>query len=410
MELERFLFTSESTTEGHPDKMADQIADAIVDDIMSKDPSGRVAAEAFLHTGVAHVAGQITTSCYSDIPKIVRNVVREIGYTESDMGFDADTCGVLVSFDEQSPDIALGVDLSLECKEGSMNTCDDIEKMGAGDQGIMFGYACRETEELMPLPIHLAHKLCKKLAFVRKSEILPYLRPDGKAQVTVEYDNGQPVRIDSVVVSSHHKASVDMKTIREGILEKVIKEVVPAEMMDSKTKIYINPTGRFVVGGPQADTGLTGRKIIVDTYGGMAPHGGGCFSGKDPSKVDRCAAYAARYVAKNVVAAGLADRVELAVAYAIGVAHPMSVSIKTFGTHHIPKEKILELIHKHFDLRPGAIIRDLNLRRPIYRQVSAYGHFGRHDLDLPWESTEKVEILRKDAGLPAAGEKVGASK
>lgn len=410
MELERFLFTSESVTEGHPDKVADQIADAIVDDIVSKDACGRVAAEAFVHTGIVHVAGQITTACYSDIPKIVRNVVRDIGYVESEMGFDADTCGVLVSFDEQSPDIALGVDLSLECKEGSMATEDEIEKMGAGDQGIMFGYACRETEELMPLPIQLAHKLCRKLTFARKSEILPYLRPDGKSQVTVEYDNGNPVRIDSVVVSSHHKASVDMKTIREGILEKVIKEVVPADLMDSKTKIYINPTGRFVVGGPLADTGLTGRKIIVDTYGGMAPHGGGCFSGKDPSKVDRCAAYAARYVAKNVVAAGLADRIELAVAYAIGVAHPMSVSIKTFGTHHVPKEKILELIHKHFDLRPGAIIRDLKLRRPIYRQVSAYGHFGRHDLDLPWENTEKAEILRKDAGLPAAAEKVGASK
>lgn len=410
MELERFLFTSESVTEGHPDKVADQIADAIVDDIVSKDACGRVAAEAFVHTGIVHVAGQITTACYSDIPKIVRNVVRDIGYVESEMGFDADTCGVLVSFDEQSPDIALGVDLSLECKEGSMATEDEIEKMGAGDQGIMFGYACRETEELMPLPIQLAHKLCRKLTFARKSEILPYLRPDGKSQVTVEYDNGNPVRIDSVVVSSHHKASVDMKTIREGILEKVIKEVVPADLMDSKTKIYINPTGRFVVGGPLADTGLTGRKIIVDTYGGMAPHGGGCFSGKDPSKVDRCAAYAARYVAKNVVAAGLADRIELAVAYAIGVAHPMSVSIKTFGTHHVPKEIILELIHKHFDLRPGAIIRDLKLRRPIYRQVSAYGHFGRHDLDLPWENTEKAEILRKDAGLPAAAEKVGASK
>jgi S-adenosylmethionine synthetase len=410
MELERFLFTSESVTEGHPDKVADQIADAIVDDIVSKDPCGRVAAEAFVHTGIVHVAGQITTACYCDIPKVVRQVVRDIGYVESKMGFDADTCGVLVSFDEQSPDIALGVDLALECKEGGMATDDEIEKMGAGDQGIMFGYACRETEELMPLPIQLAHKLCRKLAFARKSEILPYLRPDGKSQVTVEYDNGEPIRIDSVVVSSHHKASVDMKTIREGILEKVIKEVVPADMMDSKTKIYINPTGRFVVGGPLADTGLTGRKIIVDTYGGMAPHGGGCFSGKDPSKVDRAAAYAARYVAKNVVAAGLADRVELAVAYAIGVARPMSVSIKTFGTHHVAKETILDLIHKHFDLRPGAIIRDLRLRRPIYRQVSSYGHFGRHDLDLPWEATDKAEILRKEAGLPAAAEKVGASK
>jgi len=409
MELERFLFTSESVTEGHPDKVADQISDAIVDDILSKDPAGRIAAEAFIHTGVVHVAGQITTNCYSDIPKIVRSVVKDIGYVESEMGFDADTCGVLVSLDEQSPDIALGVDNSLECKEGAMECKDDVEKIGAGDQGIMFGYACKETPEYMPLAIELAHKLCRKLTFARKSGILPFLRPDGKSQVTVEYDMGKPIRIDSVVVSAHHKASVDIKTLREGIKEKVIDEVVPKELMDAKTKIYINPTGRFVVGGPVADTGLTGRKIIVDTYGGMAPHGGGCFSGKDPSKVDRSASYAARYVAKNVVAAGLADRCEVAVAYAIGVAHPMSVSIKTFGTHQIPKETILELIHKHFDLRPGAIIRDLHLRRPIYRQVAAYGHFGRNDLDLPWERLDKAEALAKDAGL-GAKEKVGASR
>ncbi len=325
------------------------------------------------------------------------------------MGFDADTCGVLVSFDEQSPDIAMGVDKALECKEGAMECKDDVEAIGAGDQGIMFGFACKETPEYMPLTIELAHKLCRKLTYARKSGILPFLRPDGKSQVTVEYDMGKPVRIDSIVVSAHHKASVDIKTLREGIREKVIDEVVPKELMDAKTKIYINPTGRFVVGGPVADTGLTGRKIIVDTYGGMAPHGGGCFSGKDPSKVDRSASYAARYVAKNVVAGGLADRCEVAVAYAIGVAHPMSVSIKTFGTHHVPKETIIDLIHKHFDLRPGAIIRDLNLRRPIYRQVSAYGHFGRNDLDLPWERTDKADILAQEAGL-GAKEKVGASR
>jgi S-adenosylmethionine synthetase len=399
MEMERFLFTSESVAEGHPDKVADQIADTILDDILARDPCGRVAAEVFVHTGCVHVAGQISTECYSDIPRTVRNVVRDIGYTESKMGFDADTCAVLVSIDEQSPDIALGVDKALECKEGTMSIEDEIEATGAGDQGIMFGYACRETEVLMPLPIHLAHKLVKRLAFARRAEILPFLRPDGKSQVTVEYFKGEPIRIDSVVVSSHHKASVDIKTIREGILEKVIHEVVPAHLMDEKTKIYINPTGRFVVGGPLADTGLTGRKIIVDTYGGMAPHGGGCFSGKDPTKVDRCASYAARYVAKNVVAAGLADRAEVAVAYAIGVARPVSVSLKTFGTDKIPKEQILELINTHFDLRPGAVIRDLNLRRPIYRQVSCYGHFGRDDLDLPWERLDKVEALRKDAGL-----------
>lgn len=410
MEMEKFLFTSESVSEGHPDKVADQIADAILDDILSKDPNGRVAAEVFVHTGCVHVAGQITTDCYSDIPKIVRMVVKEIGYTESKMGFDADTCAVLVSLDEQSPDIAMGVDKSLECKEGTMTIEDEIEAMGAGDQGIMFGYACRETEVYMPLPIYLAHKLVRRLAFARRSEILPFLRPDGKSQVTVEYLQGQPVRIDSIVISAHHKATVDIKTIREGILEKVIKEVLPAHLMDEKTKIYINPTGRFVVGGPIADTGLTGRKIIVDTYGGMAPHGGGCFSGKDPSKVDRCASYAARYVAKNIVAAGLADRAEVAVAYAIGVAKPVSISLKTFGTDHIPKEQILELIHKNFDLRPGAIIRDLNLRRPIYRQVSCYGHFGRDDLDLPWERLDKVDVLKKEAGLNSSRETVNAQR
>lgn len=410
MEMERFLFTSESVSEGHPDKVADQIADAILDDIMSKDPAGRVAAEVFVHTGCVHVAGQITTNCYSDIAKIVRRVVREIGYTGSQVGFDADTCAVLVSIDEQSPDIALGVNKSLECKEGTMSCDEEIEATGAGDQGIMFGYACRETEVYMPLPIYLAHKLCKRLGFARRSEILPFLQPDGKSQVTVEYYKGEPVRIDSIVISAHHKASVDMKTIREGITDKVIKDVIPSRLMDDKTKIYINPTGRFVVGGPVADTGLTGRKIIVDTYGGMAPHGGGGFSGKDPTKVDRCASYAARYVAKNVVAAGLADRAEVAIAYAIGVARPVSISLKTFETNKVPKETILELIHKHFDLRPGAIIRDLDMRRPIYRQISYYGHFGRDDLDLPWERLDKVDILRKEAKVCDPKEAVSASK
>lgn len=399
MDTQRYLFTSESVTEGHPDKVADQISDAILDDILANDPQGRVAVEAFVHTGCVHVAGQISTKWYSDIPRIIRNVVREIGYTESEVGFDADTCGVLVSLDEQSPDIAMGVDHSLECKTEKKDCGDSEEATGAGDQGIMFGYACNETESLMPLPIDLAQKLCKKLSYTRKSGILPFLRPDGKSQVTVEYADGKPERIDAIVVSSHHKDNVDLNTIREGIIDKVIKEVVPAELMDENTKIYVNPTGRFVVGGPVADTGLTGRKIIVDSYGGMGRHGGGAFSGKDPTKVDRSASYAARYVAKNVVAAGLADKCEVALAYAIGVAHPVSVAVNTFGTGKISAEKIQDLVMKHFDLRPGAIIRQLNLRRPIYRQVAAYGHFGRTDLDLPWEKTDRAELLKKEAGL-----------
>ena len=392
MDKKRYLFTSESVTEGHPDKVADQISDAILDDILSKDPMGRVAVESFVHTGCVHVAGQISTHCYSDIQKLVRKVVREIGYNESEVGFDADTCAVLVSLDEQSPDIAMGVDKSIEEKNGQLE-----DQLGAGDQGMMFGYACNETEELMPLPISLAHKLCKKLSYVRKALILPFLRPDGKAQVTVEYENGKPVRIDTIVISTQHKDNVDLATIREGVIEKVIKEVIPENYMDENTKIYVNPTGRFVLGGPIADTGLTGRKIIVDTYGGMGRHGGGAFSGKDPTKVDRSASYAARYVAKNIVAAGLADRCEIAVAYAIGVARPVSINVETFGTSHVDEKVILDLVKKHFELTPGWIISHLELRRPIYRQVASYGHFGRLDLDLPWEKTDKAEILKKEA-------------
>lgn len=392
MDKKRYLFTSESVTEGHPDKVADQISDAILDDILSKDPMGRVAVESFVHTGCVHVAGQISTHCYSDIQKIVRKVVKEIGYNESEVGFDADTCAVLVSLDEQSPDIAMGVDKSIEEKNGQLE-----DQLGAGDQGMMFGYACNETEELMPLPISLAHKLCKKLSYVRKALILPFLRPDGKAQVTVEYEDGKPVRIDTIVISTQHKDNVDLATIREGVIEKVIKEVIPENYMDENTKIYVNPTGRFVLGGPIADTGLTGRKIIVDTYGGMGRHGGGAFSGKDPTKVDRSASYAARYVAKNIVAAGLADRCEVAVAYAIGVARPVSINVETFGTAHVDEKVILDLIKKHFELTPGWIISHLELRRPIYRQVASYGHFGRLDLDLPWEKTDKAAILKKEA-------------
>lgn len=392
MDKKRYLFTSESVTEGHPDKVADQISDAILDDILSKDPMGRVAVESFVHTGCVHVAGQISTHCYSDIQKLVRKVVKEIGYNESEVGFDADTCAVLVSLDEQSPDIAMGVDKSIEEKNGQLE-----DQLGAGDQGMMFGYACNETEELMPLPISLAHKLCKKLSYVRKALILPFLRPDGKAQVTVEYEDGKPVRIDTIVISTQHKDNVDLATIREGVIEKVIKEVIPENYMDENTKIYVNPTGRFVLGGPIADTGLTGRKIIVDTYGGMGRHGGGAFSGKDPTKVDRSASYAARYVAKNIVAAGLADRCEVAVAYAIGVARPVSINVETFGTAHVDEKVILDLIKKHFELTPGWIISHLELRRPIYRQVASYGHFGRLDLDLPWEKTDKAEILKKEA-------------
>ena len=397
METQRYLFTSESVTEGHPDKVADQISDAILDDILSNDPDGRVAVETFVHTGCVHVGGQISTRWYCDIPKIVRNVVRDIGYTESEGGFDADTCGVLVSIDEQSPDIAMGVDKALESKEGNEQPSADFVNFGAGDQGLMFGYACNETEEFMPLPIVLAHKLCKKLTEVRKSGEVSFLRPDGKSQVTVEYVDGKPKRIDAIVVSSHHKDGIELSEIRKTIIDKVINRIIPSNLIDSNTKIYVNPTGRFVLGGPIADTGLTGRKIIVDTYGGMGRHGGGAFSGKDPTKVDRSACYAARYVAKNIIVAGLADKCEIALAYAIGVARPVSIAVNTFGTNHIPTDRILELVNETFDLRPGAIIRDLNLKQPLYKDTAAYGHFGRNDLNLPWEKTDKAALLKEKA-------------
>ncbi|MGF7184514.1 S-adenosylmethionine synthetase [Desulfitispora alkaliphila] len=390
------LFTSESVTEGHPDKMADQISDAILDAIFSQDPNARVACETAITTGMVLITGEITTNCYVDIPKTVRNTVREIGYTRAKYGFDCDTCAVLTAIDEQSPDIALGVDQALESKKGEMKD-SQIESTGAGDQGMMFGFACNETEELMPLPIALSHRLARKLAAVRKSGELEYLRPDGKTQVTVEYMDDKPVRIDTVVISTQHAPQVELEQIERDLIAKVVKPIVPEELLDDETKYLINPTGRFVVGGPQGDAGLTGRKIIVDTYGGYARHGGGAFSGKDPTKVDRSAAYAARYVAKNVVAAGLADKCEVQLAYAIGVAKPVSVMVETFGTEKVPVEKIEELIEKNFDLRPAAIIRDLELRRPIYRQTAAYGHMGRTDIDLPWEKTDKADALRAEA-------------
>jgi len=398
MEKRRFLFTSESVTEGHPDKVADQISDSVLDAILAKDPNARVACETLVTTGQIHIVGEITTQCYVDIPKIARDAVRNIGYTRAKFGFDADTCGVLISIDEQSPDIAMGVDKALEAKEGQM-TEEEIQAIGAGDQGLVFGYASNETDEYMPMPIMLAHKMARRLTETRKSNELDYLRPDGKTQVTVEYEGDKPVRVDAIVVSTQHHPEVSNEQIRNDIIEKVIKPIVPTNMLDENTKYYINPTGRFVIGGPQGDAGLTGRKIIVDTYGGMARHGGGAFSGKDPTKVDRSAAYAARYVAKNVVAAGLADKCEVQIAYAIGVANPVSIMAHTFDTNKVPTSKIVELIKKHFDLRPAAIIRDLDLRRPIYRQVAAYGHFGRDDLDLTWEKTDKAEILRKEADL-----------
>lgn len=389
------LFTSESVTEGHPDKICDQISDAILDAILEKDPTARVACETAVTTGLVFVMGEISTKCYVDIPKIVRETVAEIGYTRAKYGFDSETCAVLTSIDEQSPDIAMGVDLALEAREGCYD--DEIEAIGAGDQGIMFGFACDETPELMPLSISLAHQLTLKLSQVRKNGTLSYLRPDGKSQVTVEYDGDKVVRVDTVVISTQHRGDVDQDTLRKDILEHVIKPIIPENLMDEDTKILINPTGRFVVGGPQGDAGLTGRKIIVDTYGGHGRHGGGAFSGKDPTKVDRSASYAARYVAKNIVAAGLADKCEIGLAYAIGVAKPVSILVDTFGTGKISDEAIIELINKNFDLRPAAIIRDLNLRRPIYRQTAAYGHFGRKDIDLPWEKTDKAETLKEQA-------------
>lgn len=389
----RKLFTSESVTEGHPDKMADQISDAILDAIMAKDPMARVACETFLTTGMALIAGEISTKCYVDMPKIVRETIKEIGYTNATYGFDCNTSAVLTSIDEQSPDIAMGVDKALEVKTGEMSD-EDIEAIGAGDQGMMFGYATNETPSYMPLPVFLAHNLARKLTEVRKSGALDYLLPDGKSQVTVEYENDKPIRVDAVVISTQHKPEATLEEIRRDVIEKIIKPVIPAEFLDENTRYYINPTGRFVIGGPQGDTGLTGRKIIVDTYGGMARHGGGAFSGKDCTKVDRSGAYAARYVAKNIVAAGLADRCEVQLAYAIGVARPVSVLVNTFGTHKVAEEKIAQAVLANFDLRPAGIIKELDLRRPIYRQTAAYGHFGRTDLDLPWERLNKVEALR----------------
>lgn len=396
--MARRLFTSESVTEGHPDKICDQISDAVLDAIYSNDPMARVACETSVTTGLVLVMGEITTNCYVDIPKVVRNTIKEIGYDNAEYGFDCNTCAVLTSIDEQSADIALGVDKALEAKKGEMSD-SQIASTGAGDQGMMFGFACDETPELMPMPIALAHKLSLKLSEVRKNKKLSYLRPDGKSQVTVEYENDKPVRVDTIVISTQHSEDVDHDTIENDIIEHVIKTVVPAKLLDENTKYYINPTGRFVIGGPQGDSGLTGRKIIVDTYGGYARHGGGAFSGKDPTKVDRSAAYAARHVAKNVVAAGLAKKCEVQLAYAIGVAKPVSILIETFGTSLIPEEKIVELVEKNFDLRPAGIIKELNLRRPIYKQTAAYGHFGRNDLDLSWEKTEKAETLKQQAGL-----------
>lgn len=388
----RRLFTSESVTEGHPDKICDQISDAVLDSILEKDPTARVACETAVTTGMVLVMGEISTSCYVDIPKVVRKTIREIGYDRAKYGFDCDTCSVLTSIDEQSGDIAMGVDEALESRAG---TKDDVEAVGAGDQGMMFGYATNETPEFMPSPIAMAHRLSRRLTEVRKNETLPYLRPDGKTQVTVEYDDNKVVRIDAIVISTQHDEHVSQEQIREDLMEHVIKHVIPAELLDESTKYYINPTGRFVVGGPQGDSGLTGRKIIVDTYGGYGRHGGGAFSGKDPTKVDRSAAYAARWVAKNLVAAGVADKLEIQLAYAIGVAKPVSIEVETFGTGKLNEEEITRIVEKVFDLRPGAIIRDLDLRRPIYKQTAAYGHFGRNDLNLPWEQLNKVEEIKK---------------
>ncbi|MBT2735977.1 methionine adenosyltransferase [Bacillus sp. ISL-7] len=399
MSTKRRLFTSESVTEGHPDKICDQISDSILDAILARDANARVAAETSVTTGLVLVAGEITTSTYVDIPKIVRETIKNIGYNRAKFGFDSETCAVLTSIDEQSPDIAMGVDQALEAREGQMSD-EQIEAIGAGDQGLMFGFACNETKELMPLPISLAHKLARRLTEVRKDKVLDYLRPDGKTQVTVEYDeNDKPVRIDTIVISTQHNPEVELEQIQRNLKEYVINPVVPKELIDEKTKYFINPTGRFVIGGPQGDAGLTGRKIIVDTYGGYARHGGGAFSGKDPTKVDRSAAYAARYVAKNIVAAGLADKVEVQLAYAIGVARPVSIAVDTFGTGKVSEDVLVDLVSENFDLRPAGIINMLDLRRPIYQQTAAYGHFGRTDVDLPWERTDKVDTLRQQANL-----------
>lgn len=394
--MSHFLFTSESVTEGHPDKICDQISDAVLDAIMEQDPNGRVACETTVSTGLVHIMGEISTSCYVDIQKIARDVIRDIGYDRAKYGFDCDTCGIITNIDEQSGDIALGVDKSLETKNG-----DDSElQNGAGDQGMMFGYACRETPELMPLPISLAHSLAKRLTYIRKNGIVDYLRPDGKTQVTIEYDeNRNPVRVDTIVVSTQHSPEVSLETIRQDIIEHVIKPVVSSALLDANTRFFVNPTGRFVIGGPQGDSGLTGRKIIVDTYGGSAPHGGGAFSGKDPTKVDRSAAYAARWAAKNVVAAGLADRCQIQLAYAIGVAKPVSVLVETFGTGIVSDEKIAEAVNKVFDFRPTAIIRDLDLRKPIYRKLASYGHMGREELNVRWENTDRADALRNSLGV-----------